>query len=690
MATATSTGSGSWSGAIWSGGSGSGGAPADGDDVVIAAGHSVLMDSDLSAWTGLFSVTIQGHATTPAMLYFKDGTNGYLKIRTGYDVVGTSATLKGRLLANSDGVWGNTGSLAFANKAIIYLTGNSRIRTQYLSVRLYCTMPTNKYVTTYNDKFTVSSINTGTNVITMTGSHGWSANRPVRIKSSGTLPAPLLADATYFVGSPSGTDLKLLSGSGGSEVDLTSSGSGTIEIYSGYETYSGVTTVNVFEDVTTDTPWITTTNHNHMVLVNEGVEAGDYQRGTITTINSGSMVISPALDSAQNPGARIWYTSRNVSIQSTNTGYDQVMPLYSGDTYVLQCEIRNVGTGTDRHGYLFGYPGYATGLDLNAVIVGWDAVFMQMPGPDTFSGVIVGCYYAFYNTNYWTISGYIAGCTQPVTNNTAMCNITGEIRGCPNSINGSFNTISGKLVGNGKVMGQGSHNIFTGDIASCVNIFCDGSSDNIISSNVHCYTEIVYGYQYCKKNILRNAKVIPEVTGIRAYYRNGMPLSVAMENKDRVDGIQRIYCSQGDIYKTACDGTGDAPSVDPDGGHGYCIEASNIQTATSGLAVLPILDDQRIWLTAAAHTVTYKLQTTYSSITAGNLKLTCTYIGTDGVLTDVTNAPAITTRSDDTDWSQTLAVTFTPSADGWATFKIELMQYEANDEVYVWPQPTIS
>ena len=61
-ATATSTGSGKWSEAIWSGGSGSGGAPADGDAVVIAEGHSVRADVDMSAWTGLTTLTITGSA----------------------------------------------------------------------------------------------------------------------------------------------------------------------------------------------------------------------------------------------------------------------------------------------------------------------------------------------------------------------------------------------------------------------------------------------------------------------------------------------------------------------------------------------------------------------------------------------------------------------------------------------------
>ena len=179
-ATATSTGSGKWSEAIWSGGSGSGGAPADGDAVVIAEGHSVLMDADLSGWTGITTLTITGSAaSTPGMLYFKNGTNGYLKFATGgsstYGIVGTNVANKGRLLANANGDWDNATSLTFANKAIIDLGGtttsaaSATIYAQYLDIKLLAHEPTNKSVTVYYDKYAVaeSGINTTTNVITL-------------------------------------------------------------------------------------------------------------------------------------------------------------------------------------------------------------------------------------------------------------------------------------------------------------------------------------------------------------------------------------------------------------------------------------------------------------------------------------------------------------------------------------------
>jgi len=158
----------------------------------------------------------------------------------------------------------------------------------------------------------------------------------------------------------------------------------------------------------------------------------------------------------------------------------------------------------------------------------------------------------------------------------------------------------------------------------------------------------------------------------------------------------KIYEMFGDIVKTACDGTGDAPSVDPDGGTGNCIEVSNVQsnlgipTGAIYPNVLPIFTNHRIWMTAASHTVTYKVQTTFAGITAGNLILTARYISTGGALAEITNAPAINTRADDTDWTQTLAVTFEPVRAGWVDFKMVLQEYESGNEVYVWPTPVIS
>ena len=97
-------------------------------------------------------------------------------------------------------------------------------------------------------------------------------------------------------------------------------------------------------------------------------------------------------------------------------------------------------------------------------------------------------------------------------------------------------------------------------------------------------------------------------------------------------------------------------------------------------------------MTAAAHTVTYKTQNTFTSgITAGKLVLTARYMTTGGACAEVTNTPALAIRADVNDWTQTLAVTFTPVRAGWGDFKMVLTQnYESGKAVFIWPTPVVT
>lgn len=90
MATRTSVGSGNWSSA----GTWDTGVPIDGDDVVIASGHTVTFDADQSAFTTGVKITITGtlnHALTggPYKLFLKAGAGAITG--TGTWNVGTSA-----------------------------------------------------------------------------------------------------------------------------------------------------------------------------------------------------------------------------------------------------------------------------------------------------------------------------------------------------------------------------------------------------------------------------------------------------------------------------------------------------------------------------------------------------------------------------------------------------------------------
>ena len=634
MATATSTGSGSWSDAIWSGGSGAGGAPADGDAVVIAAGHNVLMNADLSSWTGLTTLTIASHATTPGMLYFKDGTDGHLKFRTGtnYGILGNNdGVTLGRLLANHDGSWpaGDTDDpLTFANKAIIQLDGTSRIMGTYLEIKLFCTQPTNTFVETYGAAYTCTDqstdINTTTGIITFTGAPP-SEGTPVMIKSSGTLPTGWTNTDVYYVRTVSGNTCKLaLQNADANIVIPSATGSGTLTMYSGH-TNTSTATMNVVQDVTADTPWVTTDGHDYVCLVDcNAPENYDQQRTQLTTINAGTIVLSANVDSAQYPLARIFLVSRNVSIRFT--GNTAVNILDAVHDSILQCEIRaTAGTGTTFYG-----------------------IGLNQSYSNTISGTVSGCNYGL-NASY---------------SNT----ISGTISGCYNGLGYSYsNTISGTISGCAYGLFYSCSNTISGTISGCSYI-SRKSINNVLRNNADIGVQTV-------------------IYGINTAYEHNR---LKCENLNRVDGTHKIYDNYGDVLKTACDGTGDAPSVDPDGGNGYCLEASNIQQNCVDVnSALRIIEDVRIWLAAGTHTLAYKVQTTYT--TSVDLVLTIDYIGADGVITRATKSAAVATRDNDADWTKTITSdSFTTTQDGWITVSLDLVEYEANDEVYVWPKPTIT
>ena len=705
MATITSNASGNWSaGATWVGGI----KPADGDAVVIAAGHNVLMDDDLSAYTGLLAVTITGGAT-PGMLYFMNGTSGHLKIRTGYNLVGTTDTNRGRLLANSDGIWGNTGALAFANKAIIDLQGTSKIQALNLDIALYCTHPANWFVETYKTVYTcnqATDVNVDTDVLTF-GTAPPAAGTPVRVKSSGTLPGGLSADRIYYTRIISGNTCKLaLQNNDATIVDITSIGDGTLTMYDGH-TNTATKILNVIQDITADAPWTTVAGHNRIVLADIAPEAYDQQRDTLATIAAGALTITTNnVDSVQFPCARIYLSSRNVSIRSNGTTKDQpIVDFTSAATHggVFDCEIVNTyqpGTQTTFYGYGILY---GSGHTLSGVITGCYRGIAYGSG-HTISGVITGCSIGIYYGSGHTISGVITGCNTGIYHGLGYT-ISGVITGCSTGIYyGLGHTLSGVITGCNYGIYYGSGHTISGVITGCYYGINYGSGYTISGVITGCYYGINHGSGHTISGVVKsNSYDYFFPFGLVTLIDNGQNTfvlhdrnliggigRVSVENYGGVAGAYKAIDAFGDVLKTACNGVGDAPSVDPDGGNGYCIEASNIQSNCGAQnSPLVIFDKHRIWMTAVAHTVTYKVQTTYAGISAGNLKLTARYWNA-GVLTEVTNEPAINQRTGPTDWTQTLTVTFTPTQADWVDFKIELMEYEAGNEVYIWPTPVIS
>jgi hypothetical protein len=457
--------SGLWSDiAVWSdtdGGAGGAAVPADGDAVFISAGINVQMDVDLSAYTGLQTVTIRG-GDTPGMLYYKAGASGYLKIRTGYNLVGASGANKGRLLANSDGVWGNTGELAYADKAIIDLQGTAKVDAQYLGIALYCKQPIYKSVRTYGTKydFTASelTVDTANNTIDL-GTTPPTAGTAVMITTSiGTLPGGLLEDTIYYVRAVSGNTCKLAEyNSDSCIVDITSVGSGTCTLFTGH-TNTATTTIKVLDDVTGDSCWSTTTGHNRVVLVNYN---NDIQRLQLSNITSSEITLSANVDSVQNPGARIWLISRNVSIRFN--GSQSIIDYSSATTSsgTFQCEIVNTAATLSGNGIYFG-SGHTVSGSISGCSIG-----INYGSGHTVSGSISGCGNGINTGSGHTVSGTISGCSYGINYGSGHT-VSGTISGCNNGINyGSGHTVSGTISGCGNGIYFGSGHTVSGSISGC-------------------------------------------------------------------------------------------------------------------------------------------------------------------------------------------------------------------------------
>ena len=514
-----------------------------------------------------------------------------------------------------------------------------------------------------------TNVNTTTGVITWNGVPP-AANTAVKVRSSGTLPTGLSEDSIYYVRTISGNTCKLslISGNDVGIVIPTAVGSGNISMYCG-SSYTNSKVMNVLQDVTTD--WTTTVggNGSNVVLCDIAPENYDQQRDVLATIGTKVLVFTTNnVDSIQFPLARIYLTARNVAIKSASTGASSLISGGTGN--VFQCELsRAAASGTTFYG----------------------TAIINSSSNNTISGTITGCTTALNSSSNNTISGAITGCNIAL-NSSSSNNISGTITGCGTALNSSSNnTISGAITGCSIALNSSSNNnTISGAIIGCSTAHSSSSNNTISGAIINCTTLCVLGtFNYATLINTQGLSTTPTFSGRNAV---ASQVRIASENHGAIEGAMKIFENFGDIVKTTR--TGDGPA----GATGDCIEVSNLQSNLgypAGQVVpnpLPIFMNHRIWLPAATHIVTYKTQNTFTSgIAAGNLKLTARYITTGGLGADVSAAPALAIRADASDWTQTLAVTFTSVRAGWVDFRMDLYQtYQAGKAVFVWPTPVIT
>lgn len=463
MAVKYAVASGAWSStSIWSdtdGGSGGASLPAAGDAVYISAGVNVLMDVDLSA-TQLGNVCVRG-GDVPGMLYFKDGTSGYLNCAT---LMGSSGTYKGRVLANSSGTWDDTTPLGITYQAIIV---TNSITGTYLEMRLYCTQPQKRFIRACGSKVIVTA--SVENSAFSCTSHGLTDGDYVAfaVFGSDTLPAPLRDDCMYQVVNADENTFQVANrDSTPRPIPLTSAGSGTIIVYTGSLLGD---THNVLEDVTSDPAWSQGSAVNVSSPGSTAYSTNSKYNTSLLTIGAQSVTLAHSIQAANIPPALITLTSRNVAIRfNTSSSTSLISNLKDS---VLQCELRNTySTGTSSGGRCFASQN--SNIDMLGVMSGFESAIYSGSQSINVQGVIAGCRFGKYSgVMNCPLGCLVIGCNYAILNASGkdIHSQYGTIRNCAYGYGGTLEAVdfNGELIGCGFGIDGASGGTISGVIAGC-------------------------------------------------------------------------------------------------------------------------------------------------------------------------------------------------------------------------------
>jgi len=164
------------------------------------------------------------------------------------------------------------------------------------------------------------------------------------------------------------------------------------------------------------------------------------------------------------------------------------------------------------------------------------------------------------------------------------------------------------------------------------------------------------------------------------------------ENMDGVIGDHRIYHAVGDVVKVDADGSGDNPTQRSGGGDtiyevstlSYCGFRNDVLANTGKIKVI----DHQVWVEPATKTFTYYIQSDYTSLPSSDIHLIAEYMGSvDATVSETQSTESVTTRSNQSDWTQYVSVNLTAEQTGWVRLKLYVAAYESGK--YIWIDPTL-
>ena len=173
-----------------------------------------------------------------------------------------------------------------------------------------------------------------------------------------------------------------------------------------------------------------------------------------------------------------------------------------------------------------------------------------------------------------------------------------------------------------------------------------------------------------------------------------------VENFNQIQGDNRVYSTFGYSRNIDADGQSDRPTQRV-GGSSRVMEIQTRDWCGDGSAWISYPEnnyqpgthtfkafEHQIWSTANIEkTIRYYIQTDYTfDLTSDMLCLGVTPLYVPGsIMSDET----ISTRANQSDWSNYVEVTTTPSEDGWIRLEMIVFTYEENKKIWIDPKPEI-
>lgn len=416
----------------------------------------------------------------------------------------------------------------------------------------------------------------------------------------------------------------------------------------------------------------------------------DWLLTSIAGFAAGSTITcADVVSNAFKDGARVYNLTRNVQI--TKVGATTAIGTFNAN----RPKITNAG-GT---------------VNLSALMTG-----MRTYLDTTYSGGTLGGVYrnGAYVRNYsGTISAHLVSISAVAVSSQLSGLVTGDIMACQRAFNGCGNVrMEGDVLGCGDAFYLGAGNTLAGQVFSCNTandrdhlwvaeagsavFYCVSAIRGIahdLSMNLGSDTAGVarantVDFVFSSDVVLRNSK-LPASPVFTNRNVTGYTGRIRSEHDGQVLGARQIYDCFGTLVDVDADGTGDNPNQRTDG-DSIVVEVtpqSNICPGCQRLKLIEMGDYIFNGVSGTAYTFKMYVQSTYVTLPNTEIQLQAHYLDgvTGGSVTIATSNEAVTTRSNQSDWTQFLSVACTPAADGPIKITADIMGYEAGKKIWFDP-----